>query len=50
MNEMCPITGKPFNCKHCKAIGKDGKCPYMRLDEWSEETLKVMRDLVEEKK
>ncbi len=48
--ETCPITKKVFDCKHCQAIGLDGKCPYMRLDEWSEETLKVMRELVKEKK
>lgn len=45
----CPITQKIFNCTTCKAIGEDGKCPYMKLDDWAEDTLKVMRKLVEDK-
>ena len=44
--ETCPITAKPFNCQKCKSV-TDGKCPYMKLDDWAEETLGVMRKLVE---
>jgi hypothetical protein len=49
MDCRCPVTNKSFEtCQDCKAIGKDGKCPYMRLDEWSQETLSVMRKLAED--
>ncbi len=48
--DNCPITQKPFLCRHCKAIGKDGKCAYMRFDEWGAETLADMRKLVKGEK
>ncbi len=43
--ELCPITRKVFECKTCKAVGEDGECPYMKLDEWSDNTLRTMREL-----
>lgn len=44
---VCPINGSQFECQKCKAIGQDGKCPYMRLDDWAEDTLRIMRKLAE---
>ena len=45
----CPIINASFRCQKCEAIGADGKCPYMRLDDWSQETLEVMRKLIRER-
>jgi hypothetical protein len=46
---VCPITQSMFECSSCKAIGRDGKCPYMKLDDWAEETLTVMKKLAEDR-
>ena len=45
---ICPITRKPFECNHCKAVGINGKCPYMIADEWIDDTFRTIRKLVEE--
>ena len=47
--DKCPITKKPFNCQDCKVpdMSDDGKCPVMRADEYIEETIEILRKVVE---
>jgi len=50
--EKCPITKKPFNCDKCKVpdMSDDGKCPVMRADDYIEETIEILRKVVENEK
>ena len=47
--DKCPITKKPFNCQDCKVpdMSDDGECPIMRADEYIEETMGILRKVVE---
>ena len=45
--EVCALTNKPFDCQECDLVDKSGKCPYMKLDDWCENTLHTMRKKIE---
>jgi len=47
--DRCSITKKPFNCDKCKVpdMNDDGKCPVMRGDDYIEDTIKILRKVVE---
>lgn len=47
--DKCPVTKRPFNCDKCKVPDMDdtGKCPVMRGDDYIEETIEILRKVVE---
>ena len=50
--EDCPITGKPFDCEVCYVpdLKGDGKCSYMRGDEYIQDSLEEARMIAEKER
>lgn len=45
---ICGITGKPFDCKNCKAIGgQRNVCPCWEMDDVVNKIAKFIREQVE---
>ncbi len=45
---ICPVTKKKFDCQKCTAVAVKKYCPYWKFDQAVEDTIKLIRKLVEQ--